>query len=106
MKITNKQLKQIIKEELAEAMGMDYASDENMSRREELGHIASMPTEQLIQALDAIKADTLEMGQVIEMLDSNTDGEKIKAIAMHILKFDPQDNQAQGVMGTRVPTGL
>ena len=100
MKITNEQLRQIIKEELKEAMGQTYISDENMSRREELGHIASMPTEQLIQALDSIEADTLEMGQVIEMLDSNTDGDKIKAIAMHILKFDPEDRQARDELGS------
>ena len=98
MKITNEKLKQIIKEELEEAMGMNYASDENLSRREELGKIADLPIDQLIQALDAIEADTLEMGQVIEMLDENTEGQKIKAIAMHILKFDPQDRQANDIM--------
>ena len=105
MKLTNKQLKQIIKEELEEAMGMTHNSDENMSRREQLNRIANMPTEQLIQALDAIEADTLEMGQVIEMIP-DSEGEKIKTIAMHILKFDPEDRQAQDVVGARVPTGI
>ena len=94
MKITNEKLKQLIKEELEKVITETYVSDENLSRREELGLISEMPINELIQALDVIEADTQEIEQVIEFIPNN-EGEKIKAVAKYLLNFDPENKYAQ-----------
>ena len=102
MKITNKQLKQIIKEELEKVMSEAYFSDPEKTRREELRDISQMPINELIEALYEIEAEPQEATEIIELLENDkeiwgTKGwmERIRAVAKYILKQEPDDEWAQ-----------